>query len=96
MYENKFVGDAAPSVKKSATEGLLDELRATQDGVHEVVSRLEVRLSVVLGPSYPEPTGTEKSEVATSSPLCNELESRVQVERGVSYRLNKIIDRLTV
>lgn len=96
MYENKLVGDAAPSVKKSATEGLLEELRAAQDEVHAVVSRLEVRLSVVLGPSNPEPNGTEKCDVATSSPLCDELESRVQNERSVRYRLNKIIDRLTV
>jgi hypothetical protein len=108
MYEGQQIGVARgaiglgqPSqqkaVDKSPTEHLLDEMRLAQNGVHDAISRLEARLSTVLGMAFPEPGVTEKSDNTTSvSALCDELGIRVGVSRNAEYRINKLIGRLTV
>lgn len=83
--------------KVSPTLELIGHLRESQEQTHSLLETLHSKLDGALLPIGPE---NSKAGTATPqplrSPLCDELQRRVDSEHGIHAHIQNLIDRLTI
>lgn len=83
-------------IKPSAMENRIAELIDLQGQVWDRIETLERRLGPVLMAEDTKMSGEGIGTCPSLSPLCDELDARIARERQQVFRLEGLIDRLTV
>lgn len=86
----------APQKVDSPTSSRICELREEQSATQKLLDELAEKLSDVLSPDQPSGDGKTIAGSLPPSPLCQEIEYRISLQRGINARLSALLLRITV